>query len=131
MNNTMTDIDQYRYMVVRMRGSHNYGELTGNALKFWFGSYGTPGDSLYMSADDLTAEYSNVVIEIPAGYFDSIGADYKASLFITSERGATFTVDIDEIYFTNTLPGAEPPVEEPAVEPSIPKAYYSDFTKDF
>ena len=114
LNNTMTDIDQYRYMVLRMRGSHNYGELSGNALKFWFGSYGTPGAGLYMSVDDLTADYSNVVIEIPSGYFDSIANDYKASLFITSERGATFTVDIDEIYFSNTLPG-----EEPAVDPVV------------
>ena len=108
MQNSMTGIENYKYMVVRMKGSYiSEDVLTGNALFFWFGSYGTPGANLYMTVEQLTADYSDVVIEIPEGYFDSISDDYKASLFITTECGAVFSIDIEEIYFCNELEGEE------------------------
>ncbi len=123
IQNSMTDVADYQKMVVRMKGTNSWGAgLTGNSIAFWFGSYGTPGARLYVTVTSLTSDYSDVVIDLPAGYFDSIGADYKSCLFITTERGAQFNITIDEIYFCN-----EYPVVEETPEPEEEKAYYSNF----
>ena len=101
MQNSMTGMEDYRQLVVRIKGTNSLGDnLTGNSLCFWFGSYSTPGEKLYLHAVQLTPEYSDVVIKIPDGYFDNISDEYKASLFITTERGAVFDVYIEEIYFS-------------------------------
>ena len=100
LQNSMTGIENYKYMVVRVKGTTDWGEgLDGNSLCFWFGSFSTPGEKIYMHSEHLTDEYSNVVFEIKDSYFNEIADDYKSSLFITTERGAHFDIYIDEIYF--------------------------------
>lgn len=108
------------FMVVRMKGSNSWGAgLTGEALRFWFGSWGQQGAKLSMTAEQLTEDYSDIVIAIPDGYFDSLSS---YDLFIESNRGAEFKVVIDEIYFCDTYPP-----EETEPEPETEKYYYNDF----
>ncbi|MBO7520067.1 MAG: hypothetical protein J6T73_04740, partial [Clostridia bacterium] len=123
--NTITGLDDYRYMVLRMKGSYDWGgnELTGNALSFKFGSAGSQTAVLSMSADKLTEDYSDVVIDIPDNFFTAAADNgYRYSIWIGTERGASFDVYIDEIYFTNTAASEETPDDESFIDVPINKS---------
>ncbi len=101
LQNSAAGFGDYRYLVLRMKGKTNYGSaLTGNAFCVWFGSFSNPGSSLYVAANLLTSDYTDVIIEMPDGYFDTLDKTYQSSLIITTNRSATVSLDIDEIYFT-------------------------------
>lgn len=132
--NSITGLEAYKYMVVRMRGTNSWGAgLTGNALAFKFGSAGSQTSTVYMSAEDLTADYSYVFIEVPnpSTFYSAVTAtDYRYSLWIGTQRGAEFNVDIDEIFFTNDEP-VEPEEAEESEESEntlFNPTVYSEFT---
>ena len=95
-------------MVVRMKGTNSWGEsLTGNSISFKFGSAGSQTTVLFATAEQLTEDYSYVFIEIPnpSTFYSAVTAtDYRYSVWIGTQRGAQFSVDIDEIFFTNDEP---------------------------
>ncbi|MBO7519404.1 MAG: hypothetical protein J6T73_01380, partial [Clostridia bacterium] len=118
-HNTVTGLEAYKYMVVRMKGTNSWGAgLSGEAIDFKFGSAGSQTAVLSAQADQLTEDYSNVFFTIPSGYF-SAAADngYRYSVWIGTHRGAQFSVDISEIFFTNNEPG----------DAAISKFMYNDF----
>ncbi len=120
--NSANGFSRFKYFVVRLKGDAS--QAGTNAVKLWFGSYGTPGAALNIRREEVTDEYTDVLFEMPAQYFDSIGTAYQSCLFIESTNTSTVSLNIDEMYFCTTYPVED----EESDAGEIQKTVYSDFS---
>ena len=107
-----TTADTFKYMAINLKGSAAWGDgapVEGSLLKVIFGSFGNEGNPALISASQVNGEtFTTVYIELKDEYFANTHADFKSGLILYNAGGFNSTLEINDIFFTNTAPADEP-----------------------